>query len=264
MTGGNGVFVTTGCQDIHFDKVDLMDIGGNGMMIGMAKDPGLDSDELVKGVSYTRGVVSQAGRHFDSAVGIWLGFCRDCSLIANEVFDLPYTGISIGWQWNPVSSSSGGNLIEDNHIYKVMQMLGDGGGIYTLGFQPGSIIRGNRIHEILRSELNHASPNNGMFIDEGSSGFLIDGNHIYDVAHTCIRGHRAAGVELRNNKFESGEFPAISHTPPYGNMIFADKDSTIVWNNPGWPVEWGYSDSIRAFTMRNNVFSQKQSLEQLP
>lgn len=253
-TGGNGIYVTTGSKDILIDKTSLLDIGGNALMIGMAKDPGLESEELVKGVRFSNGKVSQAGRHYDSAVGIWLGFARDCQVVNNEVFNLPYTGISVGWQWNPKPSSSGANLIEGNHIYNVMQMLGDGGGIYTLGFQPGSVIRDNVIHDIMRSELNHASPNNGMFIDEGSKGYLIEGNHIYKVSHTCIRGHRAAGVELRNNIFETGEFPAVSHTPPYGNMIFANTDSTIVWPNPGWDAELGYGDSITAFTMNGNEF----------
>lgn len=253
-TGANGIYVTTGSKNILIDQTILRDIGGNPLMIGMAKDPGLESEELVKGIRFSNGEVSRGGRHYDSAVGIWMGFCRDCQIVDNEVYDLPYTGISVGWQWNPKSTSSGANLIEGNHIYQVMQMLGDGGGIYTLGFQPGSVIRNNEIHDILRSELNHASPNNGMFIDEGSKGYLVEGNHIYRVSHTCIRGHRAAGVELRNNHFEPGEFPAVSHTPPYGKMIFANSDSTIVWPNPGWPVEWGYPDSITAFTMNGNQF----------
>lgn len=253
-TGANGIFVTTGSQDIQLDGCLLQDIGGNGLMIGMARDPGLESEELVKGIRFSKGSVSRAGKHYDSAVGIWLGFCRDCQITGNEVFNLPYTGISVGWQWNPLPTSSGGNLIADNHIYEVMQMLGDGGGIYTLGFQPGSVIRNNEIHDILRSELNHASPNNGMFIDEGSKGYLVEGNHIYRVSHTCIRGHRAAGVELRNNHFESGELPAVSHTPPYNQMIFANQDTSIVWPNPGWPQEWGYPDTITAFTMNGNQF----------
>ena len=253
-TGANGIYVTTGSKDILIDQTILEDIGGNALMIGMAKDTGFESEELVKEIRFSNGIVRHGGRHYDSAVGIWMGFCRDCQITDNEVYDLPYTGISVGWQWNPKPTSSGGNLIEGNHIYQVMQMLGDGGGIYTLGFQPGSVIRNNEIHDILRSELNHASPNNGMFIDEGSKGYLVEGNHIYRVSHTCIRGHRAAGVELRNNHFEPGEFPAVSHTPPYGKMIFANSDSTIVWPNPGWPSEWGYPDSITAFTMNGNQF----------
>lgn len=255
FTGANGIWLHAGSRDVEFDQVEISDIGGNGVMIGTARDPGPESEELVRQVYFRNGEVTRAGRHFDSAVGIWLGFTQGCGIIGNEVYDLPYTGISVGWQWNPVPSSAGENLIADNHIYRVMQMLGDGGGIYTLGNQPGSVIRNNEIHDILRSELNHASPNNGMFIDEGSKNYLVEGNHIYRVAHTCIRGHRAAGVMLRGNTFESGDLPAISHTPPYGNMIFSDRDSTITWPNPGWPEEWGYPDSVVAFTMEGNIFN---------
>lgn len=253
-TGANGLYVTNGSRNIQIDGMILEDIGGNSVMIGTPYDPGSDNPALVQRVTFTNGRVNHGGRHYQSAVGIWLGFGTDMAVSNNEVFDHPYTGISVGWQWNPVLSSSRDNTISGNHIYDVMKMLGDGGGIYTLGFQPGSVIRDNRIHDILRSELNHASPNNGMFIDEGSKGYLVENNLIYRVAHTCIRGHRASGVQLNNNTFVIDDMAAISHTPPYGNMIFANQDSTIVWPNPGWPVEWGYPDSITAFTMENNQF----------
>lgn len=254
FTGGNGIYITDGSENIKIENSEIFEIGGNGIMIGTAYDPEEDTSALVRKILVKNCEVTKAGQHYQSAVGIWQGFAADCNISENHVYDLPYTGISIGWQWNPLPTSSNNNLIAGNHIHDCMKMLGDGGGIYTLGYQPGSIIRDNEIHDILRSELNHASPNNGMFIDEGSKGYLVTGNHIYRVAHTCIRGHRAAGVELRENTFEPGEYPAISHTPPYGAMIFANKDSTIVWPNPGWPPEWGYPDTITAFTMKGNTF----------
>lgn len=253
-TGANGIYVTEGSFNIKIENSNISDIGGNGIMIGTAYDPKEDTASLVKNILISGCELHRAGQHYQSAVGIWQGFAAKCNISDNHVYDLPYTGISIGWQWNPSPTSSKNNLISGNHIHDVMKMLGDGGGIYTLGFQPGSVISDNEIHDILRSELNHASPNNGMFIDEGSKGYLVKNNHIYRVAHTCIRGHRAAGVELKHNIFEPGEFPAISHTPPYGAMIFANKDSTIVWPNPGWPEEWGYPDTIVAFRMEGNVF----------
>ena len=135
-----------------------------------------------------------------------------------------------------------------------MQMMGDGGGIYTLGFQPGSIIEGNDIHDILRSKLNHASDNNGIFMDEGSKGYLVKNNTIRNTAKSCIRGHRASGVELFGNTFYAGNQPAISCNPPFDKTFYADKDTTIRWKNPGWPREWGYPDSVTAFTMNGNRF----------
>ena len=255
-TGANGLYITNGSMNINIEGMILEDIGGNSLMIGTAYDPGSESPELVKQITFNGGQVNHGGRHYQSAVGIWLGFGTDIVVSNNEIFDHPYTGISVGWQWNPVPSSSRNNTISGNHIYDVMKMLGDGGGIYTLGYQPGTVIKDNRIHDILRSELNHASPNNGMFIDEGSKGYIIENNLIYKVAHTCIRGHRASGVHLINNTFVFENMAAISHTPPYGNMIFSNRDSTIIWPNPGLPVEWGYPDSITAFTMETNQFIQ--------
>jgi len=63
----------------------------------------------------------------------------------------------------------------------------DGGCIYTLGFQPGTVIRGNHLHDARRSRYAQGAPNNGMFIDEGSKGFLFEQNVIYDTAAELIR-----------------------------------------------------------------------------
>jgi len=254
LSGGNGIYLDEGCHDNRVENVTLEEIGANGIMVGLTFDPKTDSVALPVRNTVSDCSVTRTGAAFHGSVGIWLGFCAYTEISGCQVFDVPYTGISVGWQWNPLPTSSHDNRILNNTIHHAMQVLGDGGGIYTLGFQPGSLIKGNTIHDILRSELNHASDNNGMFIDEGSKGYIIEGNTISNTAHTNIRGHRAAGVGIIGNTFHSGDGFAISHTPPYEAMIFANRDSTIKWKNPGWPRELGYGDSVTAFTMKNNKF----------
>jgi len=252
--GGNGIYLSQGCRGNRLTDVTTEDVGANGIMIGLTYDPGEDSLILPVNNSVEESRVTGAGVLFHGAVGVWLGFCAGNTVSGCEISDLPYTGISVGWQWNPLPTSSGNNRILNNHIHHAMQVLGDGGGIYTLGFQPGSVISGNNIHDILRSELNHASDNNGMFIDEGSKGYRIEKNTIRNTAHTSIRGHRTAGVEIINNTFYPGLTTAISHSPPYEAMIYVNHDTTVTWKNPGWPKEWGYPDTVTAFTMRGNRF----------
>ncbi|MFH0761897.1 MAG: right-handed parallel beta-helix repeat-containing protein [Bacteroidota bacterium] len=252
--GGNGIYLREGCRDNRIGQTSIEDIGGNGVMIGMTNDPGEDSLSLPVNNTVAGCDLSKAGIAFQGAVGIWLGFGAGNEISDCDVYDLPYTGISVGWQWNPLPTSSKNNRILNNRIHNAMQVLGDGGGIYTLGYQPGSVISGNDIYDILRSELNHASDNNGMFIDEGSKGYRIENNTIRNTAHTSIRGHRTAGVELIGNTFYPGKTSAVSHTPPYDAMIFVNSDTTITWKNPGWPKEWGYPDTVTAFTMRGNRF----------
>ena len=58
----------------------------------------------------------------------------------NVIHDMPYTGISIGYRWDTTPTSLVRCVAEYNHIYDVMKTLADGGGIYTLGFQPGTVL----------------------------------------------------------------------------------------------------------------------------
>ena len=90
-------------------------------------------------------------------------------------------------------------LIENNHIYEVMHKLNDSGCIYTLGFQPGSIIRGNLLYGVRFGGFAGGQIcNNGIFFDEGSKGFLLEDNVIYDVdqspgaKNTAVRFNRSS------------------------------------------------------------------------
>ena len=70
--------------------------------------------------------------------------------------DFYYSAISIGWTWGYGNALAKGNIVEFNHIHNIgVKSDGDGpilsdmGGIYTLGKQPGMIIRSNIFHTLL-------------------------------------------------------------------------------------------------------------------
>ncbi|SMP55648.1 Right handed beta helix region [Neorhodopirellula lusitana] len=84
------------------------------------------------------------------------------------------------------------NLIENNEIHNVMQILGDGNGIYVRGAGAGNVIRGNYIHHLV-SSINGQS---GMRTDGGQMDTLFTGNLLYK----C----RSQGMTLKlNNRFEN-------------------------------------------------------------
>lgn len=63
--------------------------------------------------------------------GILLMHASECEISDNEIHDLEYTGISIGWCWGYADSSTYGNIIKGNHIYDIGKgNLSDMGGIY--------------------------------------------------------------------------------------------------------------------------------------
>jgi len=79
-----------------------------------------------------------------------------------------------------------------------MNKLSDGGGIYSLGLQPGSRITKNLIHDV---QVNAGSAeSNGMFLDEGTKELLIENNIVYNIARSPLRFHKAHHPNIvRNN-----------------------------------------------------------------
>lgn len=186
--GGSGIGIGPGCQDNTVVGCKISDIGGTGINIGhmRVKDPlWADWDhptEVPVGNSVSNCLIQRCGAELWGAHGIFDAMTRDTRIRHNEIAWLPYGGIATGYVWSTERSSQQGCLIENNHIYEVMLKLNDSGCIYTLGFQPGSIIRGNLLHGVRISGYGGGQVcNNGIFLDEGSKGFLLEDNVIYDV-----------------------------------------------------------------------------------
>jgi hypothetical protein len=84
------------------------------------------------------------------------------------------------------------NIIELNEIHNVMQILGDGNGIYIRGAGSGNIIRRNYIHHLVAE----TGKQSGIRTDGGQMDALISENIIYK----CT----SQGMTLKlNNRFEN-------------------------------------------------------------
>ncbi len=205
--GGSGIWFGTGSKNCKVVDSELVDISGNGIMIGEGQDRIVNGepwwksspDQVAFGNTIENCTIAQVGAQFYGAVGIWAGLTAETSIKNNEVFDLPYTGISVGWMWSPVPTPARQNTIERNHIHDIMKVLSDGGGIYMLGLQPGSKILYNRIHDV---EVNAGkAESNGMFLDEGITDVLVEGNLVYNIAKSPLRFHRATVNTVMENYF---------------------------------------------------------------
>ncbi len=222
-TGACGVVFGAGCRDNRVDGCEFSDIGGNGIMVGWrgkgevtGRELGgdfhlsgdwLNPDDAPINNAITGNRVQQCGAINHGCVGIYDAFARNTRIAHNVVHDMPYTGISVGFRWNETETSQRGAIIEYNHVYDTMKMLADGGCLYTLGYQPGAIIRGNVFHEVHRSAFAHGgAPNNGIFFDEGTKGFHVVGNTIYDTSGDPIRFNQTSETNMiwENNRFGVG------------------------------------------------------------
>lgn len=219
-TGASGIVLGAGCRDNRIEYCNLSDIGGNGIMVGwrslllsggneLAGDGSLSADwpspALVPtGNAVANCTLERCGAVNHGCVGIFDAFCDGTRISHNQVSNMPYTGISIGFRWDSTETSQRNCVLEFNHVFDVMKVLADGGAIYTLGFQPGTILLGNVLHDVHRSAYAHGgAPNNGIFFDEGSKGFLVANNIIYNTSGEPIRFNQTSAENLtfKNNSF---------------------------------------------------------------
>lgn len=231
--GGSGIALRETCRNNQILRCRLRDIAGNGINIGETitrgplptTDNPQDVPPLVsRGNRVADCTIEHCGVLYYGAVGIWIGIAAETQIVHNELRNLPYTGISVGWRWDPSPTGCRGNLIAHNHIHHIMQILSDGGGIYTLGWQPGTILRGNRIHDVPVNAGRAES--NGIFMDEGTTALLVEGNTIYQIARSPIRFHKAGVNVLRNNRLVSRPGnPTFRYNATPEHMVFEDNEA---------------------------------------
>ena len=224
--GTSGLWFSTGCKSCSVKNSDFIDISANGIMIGEGRDRFIDGEVWWKvapeQVAFNNSVenckIENCGTQFFGAIGIWCGFTSSTTIQNNEIFDLPYSGISIGWEWSPAETPCRDNVIDGNHIHHIMQKLSDGGGIYMLGLQPGSKILNNHIHDV---EINAGrAESNGMFLDEGITDVVVENNLIYNIAKSPIRFHKATTNLVKNNYlFCTEDNPPIRYNSTKENDI---------------------------------------------
>lgn len=216
--GGTGVWFGTGSKNCSIENSSFLDISGNGIMIGEGRDREVDGEkwydaapeQVALGNSVSNCKVKDCGAQFYGAVGIWCGLTAETTIRNCEIYDLPYTGISVGWMWSPQPTPCRNNIIEGNHIHHIMNVLSDGGGIYMLGLQPGSKLVNNRIHDV---KINAGrAESNGMFLDEGTTHVVVANNLIYNIAKSPLRFHRATtNLVKENNLFCTDDNPPIRY-----------------------------------------------------
>jgi hypothetical protein len=203
--GTSGIAFGSRTQRCRLEDSTIEDVAGNGINLGEDTARAVNNrawwqsapDQVAVGHVIAHNRIEHCGQQFFGAVGVWVGIARDITLANNEITRLPYTGISLGWMWNPTPTPAGNNVVRDNHIHHVMQKLSDGGGIYTLGCQPGTRLVGNRIHDV---PLNVGrAESNGMFLDEGSDQIAIEDNVIYNIDRSPLRFHKAQHMVVRGN-----------------------------------------------------------------
>lgn len=191
----------SGCNNNKITGCKVEDIGGNGIMFGW-KGRASPDGSFIKGWGITDmpkdneisdNLVRRCGASLHDAVGIFVAYTDGTRVLRNLVEDLPYSGISVGFTWTPDASTQKNCRVEGNHVRNVMNHVVDGAGLYTLGWQPGTVLKNNLIHDVNRRADSDGPENIGIFFRPGQQG--VPGGKKPDF-RLHLRAHQA--VPLRD------------------------------------------------------------------
>ena len=205
----NGALNIEHAVQFTIDSLEVFNVGGVGLSTLQVKDfrimncnihkTGGCGLKLTGSDTYISGNrVHNIGVYYPSSAAIYANGER-LHVYRNEIFNGPYTGMIIG---------GADNLIEENHISRVMQEMHDGAAIYCSGkATKRTVIRGNLVRDIVA--VGKGFGVSAYYFDEGASDGIVERNISIGVGRPT-HNHIAWNITYRDNVFITDGDMAIS------------------------------------------------------
>jgi hypothetical protein len=245
--GTYGAWLRAGSQDCRLERCEVHDLGAGGVRLGEQVDAATEP-EVAQRNTVDNCFIHDGGKIDPGAVGVWIGRTSYNRVTHNEICDLYYTGVSVGWSWGYAPTSAHDNLVEHNHIHDIGRgVLGDMGGVYCLGDSPGTVIRGNLVHDVY----DHGTGSLAIYTDEGSTGILIEGNIGYGTTYANFHQHYGRENVVRNNIWALGRDYQLSRARQEEHLSFTFERNIVYFDN-GKLLKGGWTND--RFVMDRNLY----------
>lgn len=250
-----------GSRDSSINRCLIEDMGAGGVKIG---EFGYTSDDnaLVKRIIVDNNIIRGGGRIQTAGIGVIIGHSPDNQVTHNDISDLYYTCVSVGWSWGYGQSNAVNNKIDFNHLHHIgYGVLSDMGAVYTLGISPGTTVSNNVVHDVNA----HQYGGWGLYNDEGSTHITLENNLIYRCNTGGYHQHYGKENHFTNNiiaycgdaqVIRSRQEEHISFTFDHNIVLFDTSPLGSNWSNDKFIINNNlyYNSAKRDFTFAGSTF----------
>jgi hypothetical protein len=215
----NASGVGLGASKINVVGNVFTQLGGGAVVVGgVQADAHHPSDPAMtnSNVLIQANTVTNTSFTYRDNAGLLSTYVDSAQILQNEVFNLPYDAIDIGFGWgmndpggsqdyinrgyyqyNPMYSTPTtfkNNVVANNLVHDTKQVLSDGGGVYSLSASPGTVIRENYMYN-LRNTV-------GLYLDEGSR-YITATNNVISNASPWVFANTASTRNTKDNTVDN-------------------------------------------------------------
>jgi hypothetical protein len=244
--------VGLGASGITVHHNTFTDDSGAGIVVGgVQPDAHHPSDPAMvnKDVTITDNLVTKVAEDYREMSGILSTYVTHAVISHNEVSDLAYDGIDVGWGWganDPGGSTDYRNrglynyqpvyttpttlrdtIVTDNLIHGTKKVFHDGGSLYNLSANPGAVFEGNYIYDNQHTV--------GLYLDEGSRYVTLAHNVIQDSGVWAFTNASSTN-NTNDSTFDTNWYNSganqISAGPPHNNVVTGN----VQVASDSWPL----------------------------
>ncbi|WP_240809538.1 RICIN domain-containing protein, partial [Microbispora catharanthi] len=232
--------VGLGASDITVTRSEIARSSAGGVVVGGVRaDAHHPSDQRMvnRNITITDNRIHDLGLDYRGIVSVLTTYVTTTDVSHNEVYNMPYTGMSIGYGWGAnepggstqyanrglynyqprytTPTTASGNKLVGNYVHDVMQQMTDGGCIYTLSWNPNALISDNYC---LRTNGWF-----GLYFDEGSKYYTVR-NNVFSNTGTWATANYWGGENM-------GNFTVTGNWSTNGSTNITNGDRGNVVNN---------------------------------
>jgi hypothetical protein len=248
----NASGVGLGASSITVDHNTFTENSGAGIVVGGVRpDAHHPSNAAMtnKDITVSGNTVTRVALDYREMAGILSTYVTHAVITHNDVSNLTYDGIDVGWGWG--ANDAGGSqdyrnrglynyqpvyttpttlrdtVVSYNRVHGTKRLMHDGGSIYNLSANPGSSIDHNHIFDNNRTV--------GLYLDEGSRYVTLSANVIQDSgvwAFTNASGSNNTNDSTFANNWYNGGATNVATGAPHNNVL----SGNVQVSGTNWPT----------------------------